>query len=117
MKAKCVLRAVRVTPKQLYGHLLSHIIYGPKVNFQRSLNFVDVLNFLNLGANTTMDTENFIAICFVIYDSSQRHIFEHIVDLLEYRIGVINVLTQSGSALLPKSPVAVHVSVFVIASE
>ena len=72
---------------------------------------------MNLGADTTMDTENFIAICFVIYDSGQRHIFEHIVDLLEHRVRVIDVLTQSGSALLPKSPVAVHVSVFVITSK
>jgi len=64
-----------------------------------------------------VNTENFIAVCFVIYDCGQWQVFKHIVDLLEHGIGVVNVLLQSGSALLPESPVAVHVSVFVIASE
>lgn len=64
-----------------------------------------------------MDAKDFVSIRLVIYDCSQRHVLKHIVDLLENRVGVVDVFPQPGSALLPKAPVAVHVSIFVVASQ
>jgi hypothetical protein len=64
-----------------------------------------------------MHTENLVVGTFIVDDGSERQILKHVVEFLEDRVGVVDVLTTAAGALLSQSQVAVHVAVLMVASQ
>ena len=100
MHTEYIIIRGRITPEQLHGGLLSLVVNLTECNLKRSLYFLDVLNFLQSGADTSMHTENLVVSTFIVYDGSQWQILKHVVELLEDGVGVVNVLAKAASTLL-----------------
>ena len=63
-----------------------------------------------------MYTEDLGIRWFVINLCSKWHVLEHVVDLLEDTVGIVNVLIESVGAFLSESKISVHVAVFMVAA-
>ena len=64
-----------------------------------------------------MYAEDLVLGGFVGDAGTKWHKLEHVIDLLEDTVRIINILLESRCALLSKSEVSVHVAVFMVASQ
>ena len=64
-----------------------------------------------------MYTENFILGLFVANETTKWHIFEHVINLLENTVRVIDVFSESFSTLLSKTEIPIDVAVFMVSSK
>ena len=117
MHTQDVIVRGRVTPEQFHCGLLGLVVDLAESDLEGSLYFFDVLYFLQGGTNTRMHTENLVVGTFIVDNGSERQILKHVVEFLEDRVGVVDVLTKTAGALLSQSQVAVHVAVLMVASQ
>ena len=64
-----------------------------------------------------MYTENLILGLFVTDETTKWHIFEHVINLLENTVRVIDVFSESFSTLLSKTKIPIDVAVFMVSSK
>ena len=64
-----------------------------------------------------MNTENLVVGALIVNNSSQGHVFKHVVKFLENRVGIVDIFTQASGALLAETVVPVHITVFVVTSQ
>lgn len=81
------------------------------------MNLIDILDLLQGGTDTSVNTEHFVIGSFIINDGGEGHEFKHIIELLEDRVGVIDVFAKTAGTLLTEAEVPVDISIFVVASE
>lgn len=96
---------------------MSLIINLAQSDLEWSLDFFDVLNFLNSLTNSGMNAKNFVVSCFVCNYRCKRHLLKHVIDFLEDAIRVGDVLPQTSRTLLTESKILVDISVFVISAK
>ena len=108
------LALMRVTPEQIDHLLVIFDVVRPQLNFKRPLYLLNALDIGNLRTNTTMATE--YPLLFISDDRCQWQVVEGIVDLGEAAVRIVDILSKSLCALISKSKILVHISVFVIAS-
>ena len=63
-----------------------------------------------------MNTENFILSLLITNYCSKWHVFEHIIDLLENTVWVVDILSKSFSTFCSKTKISIDVTVFVVSS-
>lgn len=106
---------VRVTPEKINDLLMIFDVVRAQLNFKRSLYLLDALDVGDLGTNAAVATED--SLLFISHDGGQGQVVECIVDLGEATVWIINILTKSFCALIAKSQILVHISVFVVTSQ
>ena len=106
-----------VTPEKIHSHLLCCVIDVSKSNLEWPLDLLNILNLVDTVSNASMDTHDLVAALFVIDDGSQGHVLKHIVEFVEHAAWLVDLFIEPGGALLTKSEVSVHVSVFVVTSQ
>ena len=117
LHTKHFIRGSWVTPKNVHAHLLDRVVDITKVDAQGPLNHVDVLQLDDGVANASMDAQDSVLSRLILDDCSKWHPLEQVIQLLEDTVWFIDVLVESLSALLSQTEVAIHVSVFVVASQ
>ena len=81
------------------------------------MDLFNVFNLLEGGTDTSMDTENLVVCTFIVDDGSERQVLKHIVELLENRVGVVDVFTEAARALLSQAQESIDVPILVVTSE
>ena len=64
-----------------------------------------------------MYAEYFVLGLFVTNETTEWHIFKHVIDLLENTVRVIDVFSESFSTLLSKTEIPIDVAVFMVSSK
>jgi hypothetical protein len=110
-----VKRGVR--PEELHSGLLCLVVNLAESDLEGPLNFLNVFDLDQGRADTSVNAEYLIVRALVVDNSGQRHVFEHIVKLLENRVGIVDVFTKASSALLAETVVPVNVAILVVSSQ
>ncbi len=88
-----------------------------QVDAQGSLDLIDVLKLDDRVADATVDAKNTILSSFVLYNCTEWHPFEQVVELLEHTVGFVDVLMEALGTLLAETKIAIDVPIFVVASQ
>lgn len=110
-----VKRGVR--PEELHSGLLCLVVNLAESDLEGPLNFLNVFDLDQGRADTSVNAEYLIVRALVVDNSGQRHVFKHIVKLLEDRVGIVDVFTKASCALLAETMVPVNVAILVVSSQ
>ena len=117
MHTQDVIIDCRITPQEIHRHLLSLVVNLAKGDLQRSLDFLNIFDFLEGGADTSMHTKDLIVGALIIHDSCQGEVLKHVIKLLENTIGVVDIFSETSIALLAQSQVLIYVAIFVVTAQ
>lgn len=105
---------VRVRPEKIDDALMLLTVVAAKLDLVRPWNLLDALNISHSWADTTVAAEDFAVLS---NGGSKRKILEDFVDLCEATVRVIDILSETSSALGSEAEVLVDVFVFVVATK
>lgn len=106
---------VWIAPEKIDDLLVVLNVVRTKLDFEWSLNFFDTFNVSDLGANTSMTTENTLLL--ISNNNCEWKVIESIIDLSEAAVGVVDILLQSLGALVSKAEVFIDVAILVVSSQ
>ena len=115
LEAILLLCLMRVRPEQVEDLLVVLGMISTKLDLKWSLDLLNALNVLNGWTNTSMAAED--ALLLISYNGCERHLLESLIDLGEDTVGVVDVFSESLSALVTKSKVLVHMFILVVTSQ
>ena len=117
MHADHIFRGRGVRPEKVHGHLLHLFVDASKVDFEGSVNLLDVFQLGNSGTKAPMHAEDSVVCRLVLDDGTQRKPFKEIVHLLENTVWVFDIFRKALGALQAETKVLVHLAVLVIPSQ
>ena len=91
---------VRVRPQEVDDTLILLALVGAKLYLERTRDLLNALNVLHSWANATVAAED---LAFFADDGRQRHILEHLVNLGEATVRIVNIFTETASTLCSKA--------------
>lgn len=85
-----------------------------KLDLVRPGNLLNALDIGNGRANATVAAEDFTVLS---NGRCKWQVFEHLVDLGEATVGIVDIFSETSSALGSEAKVLVHVLVFMVATQ
>lgn len=114
LEAILVFVFMRIGPEQVNDALVLLAMVRAELNLVRPRDLLDSLDVSHSWANTAVAAEDLT----ILADGGRkRQVFEHLVDLCKATVGIVDILTETSSALSSETQIFVDMLVFVVATQ